>query len=75
MAKILLIADGRSPTARSWIAHLFELGYEISLVSTYPFEPIEGVNETIVFPWHSTAFITAAWSKACWVTNRDWSPA
>ncbi|MBG0788213.1 MAG: glycosyltransferase family 4 protein, partial [Anaerolineaceae bacterium] len=50
MAKILLIADGRSPTTRSWIAHLLKLGYEISLVSTYPFQPIEGINETIIFP-------------------------
>jgi glycosyltransferase involved in cell wall biosynthesis len=48
--KITLIADGRSPTSRSWIAHLQQLDYEISLVSSYPFDPIPGIQESIVLP-------------------------
>ena len=48
--KILVIADGRSPTARSWIAHLLKLGFEVSLVSTYRAEPVPGVREAIVLP-------------------------
>lgn len=48
--KITVIADGRSPTSRSWIAHLHQLDYEVSLVSTYPFTPITGVKDSIVLP-------------------------
>ena len=50
MTKILVIADGRSTTARSWIAHLLKLGFEVSLVSTYPSQSIDGVSEAIVLP-------------------------
>ena len=34
---ILLIADGRSPTASRWIDSLILQGYRVTLVSTYPF--------------------------------------
>ncbi|MBG0770108.1 MAG: glycosyltransferase family 4 protein [Anaerolineaceae bacterium] len=50
MTKILVIADGRSTTARSWIAHLRKIGYQVSLVSTYPYQPMDGVSEAIVLP-------------------------
>lgn len=50
MTKILVIADGRSTTARSWIAHLLKIGYQVSLVSTYPYQPMDGVSESIVLP-------------------------
>ena len=50
MTKVLVIADGRSTTARSWITHLLKLGFEVSLVSTYPYQPIDGVSEAIVLP-------------------------
>jgi glycosyltransferase involved in cell wall biosynthesis len=33
---ILIIADGRSPTTSRWITTLLELGYRVSLVTTYP---------------------------------------
>jgi glycosyltransferase involved in cell wall biosynthesis len=48
--KILVVADGRSPTARSWIAHLLKLDFEVSLVSTYRAEPVPGVRDSIVIP-------------------------
>jgi glycosyltransferase involved in cell wall biosynthesis len=38
-AHVLILADGRSPTALSWIKHLQALGYRVSLVSTYPCDP------------------------------------
>lgn len=49
-AHILVIADGRSPTARSWIANLQALDYGVSLVSTYPCQPPNGLLNTITLP-------------------------
>lgn len=49
-AHILLIADGRSPTARSWIANLQALNYDVSLVSTFPCQPPDGLLHTITLP-------------------------
>jgi glycosyltransferase involved in cell wall biosynthesis len=42
--RILLVADGRSPTARRWIAGLVALEYEVHLVSTFPCEPVPGLT-------------------------------
>jgi len=36
---ILLIADGRSPTARSWIANIQAIGYKVSLISSFACQP------------------------------------
>src|SRR5512138_1342317 len=47
---ILLIADARSPTTRSWLSGLLELRYEVSLVSSYPFEPLAGLKHFAVIP-------------------------
>jgi glycosyltransferase involved in cell wall biosynthesis len=47
---ILLIADGRSPTANSWIANLQALEYEISLVSTFPCTPPDGLRRFYILP-------------------------
>ncbi len=48
--KILLIADGRSPITRRWITMLKPLGHRISLVSSYPCPPIEGVENLYILP-------------------------
>lgn len=40
---ILLIADGRSPTARSWIANIQAIGYEVSLISSFACKPPPGL--------------------------------
>jgi glycosyltransferase involved in cell wall biosynthesis len=48
--KIMLVADGRSPTARSWIAMLEPLGFHITLVSSYLCEPVKGVRELYILP-------------------------
>lgn len=47
---LLIIANGRSPITRRWIRMLQPLNYTINLVSTYPCQPVDGVNETILFP-------------------------
>ncbi len=47
---ILLIADGRSPTALSWIAHLQALGYRVSLVSTFPCAQPSSVKDFFILP-------------------------
>lgn len=47
---ILLVADGRSPTTKSWIKTASLTGHHISLVSTYPCLPIDGVELVGVLP-------------------------
>ena len=49
-AHILLVADGRSPTALSWLGHLQALGYTISFISTFPCTAPEGVQHFQVLP-------------------------
>jgi glycosyltransferase involved in cell wall biosynthesis len=48
--KIAIIADGRSPTARSWIQAAAELGHEIHLISSYPCPQPEGAAAMTLFP-------------------------
>ncbi len=47
---LLIIADGRSPTTRSWIDNTRTLGYDISLISTYPCEPPQGLCHFTILP-------------------------
>ncbi|MFZ7127840.1 MAG: glycosyltransferase [Desulfobacterales bacterium] len=49
-AHILIIADGRSDTARSWIRNILSLGYRVSLVSTFPCHPPEGLEHILTLP-------------------------
>lgn len=52
MAKthILVIADGRSPTAQSWIKSLLALDYDVSLISSYPCEQLQGLTHFSIIP-------------------------
>ncbi len=52
MAKkhILVIADGRSPTAQSWIKSLLALDYDVSLISSYPCEQLHGLSHFFILP-------------------------
>ncbi len=59
--KLLLIADGRSPITRRWIAMLKPLNYELVLVSSYPCEPIAGLNKLYTLP---LAFASQGGSQA-----------
>ena len=58
---VLLIADGRSPITRRYIAALRPLGYRLTLVSTYPCAAVDGVEATYVLP---VAFSRLAGSQA-----------
>lgn len=64
---LLLIADGRSPITRRWIRMLQPLNYTINLITTYPCTPVDGVNETILFP---VAFASFSGSQAGGGTNK-----
>jgi len=47
---ILIVADGRSPTAHSWIRNIQSLGLVVSLISTFPCEPPLGLKHFHVLP-------------------------
>ena len=47
---ILIVADGRSPTAKKWLQVLKELGHEISLLSTFPCQPPPGLRHFNILP-------------------------
>jgi glycosyltransferase involved in cell wall biosynthesis len=47
---ILLVADGRSPITQRWIQALFALHHEVTLVSTFPCEPVAGLRGFRVIP-------------------------
>ena len=55
--RILFIADGRSPTAISWIKYWIQQGHETHLVSTYSVEPELDLESTTIIP---VAFSQAA---------------
>ena len=42
--RILFVADGRSPIARGWIEPLIERGHSVHLASTFPSEPLAGLQ-------------------------------
>jgi glycosyltransferase involved in cell wall biosynthesis len=41
--RIAFVADGRSPTARTWIDHFLKSSYEVHLISTFACEPPAGL--------------------------------
>ncbi len=47
---ICFVADGRSPTARSWIQHTQSMGYRTSLISTFPCQPLDGLTSFHILP-------------------------
>ncbi len=47
---ILFVADGRSPTTQSWIKHVQKLQYATSLISTYPCQRLENLENFEVLP-------------------------
>ena len=58
---ILIIADGRSPITRRWLKMVQPLGWQISLISTFPCAAVEGVTLAGVLP---VAFARYAGSQA-----------
>ncbi len=47
---ILIVADGRSPTALSWIENTMALGFQVSLISTFPCQQPPGLTHFHVLP-------------------------
>jgi glycosyltransferase involved in cell wall biosynthesis len=58
---ILFVADGRSPITRQWLKTLQPLGWQLSLISTFPCAPIDRVTLVAVLP---VAFARHAGSQA-----------
>jgi glycosyltransferase involved in cell wall biosynthesis len=50
MTHVLLVADGRSPITRRWIQTLLALDCRLSLISTFPCQPIDQVDLVGVLP-------------------------
>jgi len=48
--RIMLIADGRSPITRNWIEMLDPGEHEVLLVSTYPYDEINGLYAQTMIP-------------------------
>ncbi len=65
--KILLVADGRSPITRQWLNTITRLGYSVSLVSTFPCEPLPGVVNQTTIP---VAFSNLAGTQVAGSTSR-----
>jgi len=49
-AHILIVADGRSPTAQSWIENIQALDYRVSLISTYPCQELPDLAHFHILP-------------------------
>lgn len=49
-AHLLIVADGRSQTALSWIENILSLDFQVSLVSTFPCQPPKGLQHFYVLP-------------------------
>lgn len=48
--KLLYVADGRSPIARSWIEYFIGDGHQVHLVSSRPAPPLDGLASLSVVP-------------------------
>ncbi len=48
--RILILADGRSPIAKNWLASVKKLGHEVIFVSSYPCKKPEGADLFHVLP-------------------------
>ncbi len=57
---ILLIADGRSPNTYRWLQGILSLPHRVTLVSTYPCQPLPGIEATYILP---VAFANRAGSQ------------
>jgi len=50
MIHILLVADGRSPITQRWIQTMLAVDCQVSLISTFPCQPIDHVNLASILP-------------------------
>jgi len=63
---ILLVADGRSPITRCWTRSLLEGGLRVTLCSTFPCAPLEGIESLHILP---VAFAGMAGSQSANTTS------
>ena len=54
--RILLVADGRSPITKNWVRMLSDKENQLFLISTYPAEPIPGVEQQFTLPVGFSSF-------------------
>lgn len=54
--RILIIADGRSPITRSWLKMLKGLEHQVSLISSFPCQPLPGLELQRVIPLAFSGF-------------------
>lgn len=47
---ILLVADGRSPNTHRWVQAVTAQGHRITLVSSFPCQPVPGVEADVIMP-------------------------
>lgn len=55
---VLIVADGRSPTALSWIKNIQSLNYKVSLISSFQCEKPVGVDHFHILPIAFSRFST-----------------
>jgi glycosyltransferase involved in cell wall biosynthesis len=55
---ILIVADGRSPTAQSWIKNILSSGYQVSLISSFHCEKPKGLVHFHILPIAFSRFST-----------------
>ena len=67
---ILIVADGRSPTARSWIKNTQSAEFQVSLISTYPCDLPESLVHFQVIPVAFSQFTSRPGTQASGPPNR-----
>ncbi|MEA3325811.1 MAG: glycosyltransferase [Chloroflexota bacterium] len=61
---ILIVADGRSPTTKSWIKNIHALGFTVSLISTFNCDPPDSINHFYILPVAFSRFSTGGSSTS-----------
>ena len=54
--RILLVADGRSPITKNWVRMLANKKDQLCLISTYPSDPIHGIEQQFTLPVGFSSF-------------------
>ena len=70
--RILFVADGRSPTALSWLQYWPEAGHSVHFISTFPCDPPPGIISFHVLP---VAFSRVAGSQVRNTVGTTYAPS
>jgi len=71
---VLIIADGRSPTARSWIKNIQSLDYKVSLISSFYCEKPEDIANFHILPIAFSRFSSSPRSPKVGSSTRRLKP-